>query len=451
MTETANAATDAHSDVPVKHEVYWRDTEPVRPGPPLREDVRCDVAVVGGGYTGMWTALFLKQADPSLEIHLLEADHAGAGASGHNDGFVSPAIGSSPGALIHRFGLERATLAHTVVGRSITELRRFCAEYDVDAELETTGQLRVAADRHQLRLLERDRDLLEQLDGRRSIERLGAADARERVDSPAIVGAFTTDGALLNPHKLARGLLRVVRELGVHVHESTPVTALRRAAGGHVLTTPYARVTAAKVLLATNAHQHRFAAFRRTVVPVWRYAAVTRPLTEPELKSVHWPDREGFVEAGNLAVVARLTADNRLLVGGGGADHSGHGHPSATAALRGVLARYFPRWRDIPFSHAYAGRVAVTRERVPHVGGTGDGIFYGYGYGGNEISVAHTAAKSLRDLILGRDSVYTNLLFVNGAEKRFPPAPFTLLGSRAVAGALAVQDRYPRLIRARIV
>jgi glycine/D-amino acid oxidase-like deaminating enzyme len=446
--------------VPVKHEIYWRETEPVTPGPALREDVRCDVAIIGGGYTGMWTAFHLKQADPSLEIHILEAEFAGAGASGHNDGFMTPTIGHSLSALIHRFGAERAKLAYTVVGKSMLELRRFCGKYDVDAELEPTGYLQVASNPNQMRLLERDLGLIEQLGGgQTSIELLDVADARERVDSPAIVGAFKVGGALINPHKLARGLLRVVRDLGVHVHESTRVTAMRRTAGGHVLTTPYARVTAPKVLLATNAYQHQFAPLQRKVVPVWSYAAVTRPLTEDELKSVHWPDREGFVEAGNFIVFGRLTAENRLLFGGGRADyHYGRDmderkhidSPSATAALRGVLARYFPRWRDIPFSHTYGGCVAITREMVPHVGDTGDGIYYAHGYCGNGISVTHTAAKSLRDLILGRDSTYTNLLFVNGAEKGFPPEPFSFLGSKVVTSALAVQDRYPNLIRAQI-
>ena len=459
MTETANAVTDAPANVPVKHEIYWRDTEPVTPGPALREDVHCDVAIIGGGYTGLWTAYYLKQADPSLEIHVLESEYAGAGASGHNDGFMTPTIGHSLSALIHRFGTERAKLAYSMVGRSMLELRRFCRKHDVDAELEPTGYLQVASNRNQLRLLERDLDLIEQLGGQQSIELLGAAAARERVDSPAIVGAFEVGGSLINPHKLARGLFRVVRDLGVHIHESTTVTAMRRVAGGHVLTTPYARVTAPKVLLATNAYQHQFADLRRKVVPVWSYAAVTRPLTDRELAQVHWPDREGFVEAGNFIVFGRLTAENRLLFGGGRADyHYGRDmdesrhidSPAATAALRGVLSRYFPQWQDIPFSHTYGGCVAITREMVPHVGSTGDGVFYAHGYCGNGISVTHTASKSLRDLILERDSVYTDLLFVNGKERTFPPEPIAFLGSKVVTRALAVQDRYPHLVRAQI-
>ncbi|WP_051773439.1 NAD(P)/FAD-dependent oxidoreductase [Saccharothrix sp. NRRL B-16314] len=458
MTQTV--VPDSAAGVPVKHEIYWRETEPVVPGPPLREDVRCDVAIIGGGYTGMWTAFFLKQAEPSLEIHILEAEFAGAGGSGHNDGFMTPTIGHSLGALIHRFGPERAKLAYSVVGKSMLELRRFCSKYNVDAGFEPTGYFQVASNRHQMRLLERDIDLVHSLGGSGTIELLDAAQARERIDSPAIHGAFKVGGALINPHRLSRGLYRVVTEMGVHVHESTRVTAMRETGGEHVLTTPHARVTAPNVLLATNAYQHQFAAFRHKVVPVWSYAAVTQPLTDAQLKMVHWPEREGFVEAGNFIVFGRLTTDNRLLFGGGRAtyhykrdmDEGKHiANAKATMTLRRVLARYFPQWRDVPFSHAYGGCVAITREMVPHVGSMGNGVFYAHGYCGNGISVTHTAGKSLRDLILRRDTAYSNLLFVNGAEKGFPPEPVSYLGSKAVTSLLAVQDRFPNIIRAQIV
>jgi glycine/D-amino acid oxidase-like deaminating enzyme len=459
VSDTVSPAIDAPSGVPVKHEIYWRDTEPVVPGPPLREDITCDVAIIGGGYTGMWTAFFLKQANPSLEIHILEAEFAGAGASGHNDGFMTPTIGHSLGALIHRFGPERAKLAYSVVGKSMLELRRFCTKYGVDAELEPTGYYQVASNKHQLRLLKRDIELIGMLGGAGSIDLLDAKQAQECIGSPAIVGAFKVGGALINPHKLARGLSRVVRELGVHIHESTKVTAMRKTAAGHVLTTPYARVTAPKILLATNAHQHQFGSFQRKVVPVWSYAAVTRPLTDEELSAVHWPDRAGFVEPGNFIVFGRLTVDNRLLFGGGRAvyhygrdmDEAKHIHrPSSAVALHQVLERYFPQWKHVPFSHEYGGCVAITREMVPHIGSAGNGIFYGHGYCGNGIAVTHAAAKSLRDLILGRDSTFTKLLYVNGSEKGFPPEPLSYLGGRAITGALAMQDKYPNLIRAQI-
>ncbi len=444
----------------VKHEIYWRETEPVQPGPPLDHDVSCDVCIIGGGYTGMWTAHFLKQADPSLSIHILEADYAGAGASGHNDGFMTPTIGHSLGALVHTFGPERAKLAYSVVGRSMLELDRFCRKHNVDAEFERNGYFSVASNDGQRRLLERDLELAASLGGNNSLELIEGAAARERIGSAEVKAAFKVGGALINPHKLARGLARVIREQGVQLHERTKATGFTTTSAGHVVSTPRGKVTAQKLLLATNAYQHQFAQFRHQVIPVWSYAAVTEPLTDAQLAQVHWPDREGFVEASNFIVFARFTAQNRLLFGGGRANyHFGRDmredrhidNASATQALRGVLARYFPAWRDLPFSHAYGGCVAITREFVPHVGTLGDDVFYAHGYCGNGISVTHAASKSLRDLILGRDSTYTNLLYVNGRERGFPPEPFTYLGGQGLSTLLALQDRYPGLIGKQLV
>ncbi|MGX1772619.1 NAD(P)/FAD-dependent oxidoreductase [Nocardia brasiliensis] len=460
MTDIAPAPAALSGSVPVKHEIYWRETEPVVPGPPLRGDVACDVCIIGGGYTGLWTAHFLKQAEPGISIHILEADYAGAGASGHNDGFVTPTIGHSLGALIHRFGAERSKLAYAAVGKSMLELGRFCTRYGVDAELEPAGYYQVATDDDQIRLLERDIELAALLGAKSGLDLLDRDAARAKIDSPAIRAAFKVGGALINPHRLARGLYRVVTAAGVQVHERTQALRVQAAPAGYQVTTAQGRVTASRVLYATNAYQHQFAEFRRKVVPVWSYAAVTQPLTDAQLRQVRWPDREGFVEAGNFIVFGRLTAQNRLLFGGGRADYhfrrdmdeARHiDSPRATAALRAVLARYFPMWRDIPFSHTYGGCVAITREVVPHVGAFGDGRFYAHGYCGNGIALTHTAGKALRDLILDRDTSYSNLLFVRGKEKLFPPEPLSFLGAKAVSAVLAAQDRHPKLIRGQFV
>ncbi|MGV9674201.1 NAD(P)/FAD-dependent oxidoreductase [Nocardia sp. NPDC003482] len=457
MTDIAPAPTGTA----VKHEIYWRETESVTPGPPLREDLRCDVCIVGGGYTALWTAHFLKKADPRLEIVIVEEDYAGAGASGHNDGFVTPTIGHSLGALVHRFGTERAKLAYAAVGKSILELNRFCAKQGIDAEFESAGYYQVASNPDQIRLLERDLELAARLGAQSGLDLLDRTRARDRIGSPAIEAAVKVGGALINPHRLARGLFRVVTALpGVSLYEQTRALAVEPVAGGHVVRTPQADVTATKVLYATNAYQHQFAEFRRKVVPVWSYAAVTRPLTDDELGAVHWPEREGFVEAGNFIVFGRLTAGNRLLFGGGRAHYRFRrdmdvprniDNPDASEALHAVLRRYFPMWQHVPFTHTYGGCVAITREVVPHVGALGDGRFYAHGFCGNGIALTHTTGKVLRDLILGRDTSYSNLLFVHGKEKPFPPEPLAFLGAGALSSVLAAQDRHPRLIRRQIV
>jgi glycine/D-amino acid oxidase-like deaminating enzyme len=460
MVEIDSAPARSRTAGPVKHVPYWWETETVEPGPPLEGVVRCDVCIVGAGFTGLWTAHQLKLADPSLDVQIVEAEHAGAGASGHADGFITPTIGHSLGSLVHQFGAERARVAYSVVGRSIVEIGRFCKKYGVDAELEPNGYYQVAAHPNQMRWLERDIELVNRLGARTAPELLSAQQAREHIDSPAIHGAFKVGGALVNPRRLTRGICRVVREQGVPVHEGTPALSIERTSAGHVVTTPRGRIVADKLVVATNAYQRQFDRFRDKVKPTWSYAVVTEPLTDEQLAQVRWPGREGFVEARNVILFGRLTRHNRLLIGGGPVSYHYAGRADedrhvrnlgVTTVLRETLARYFPAWADLRITHAYGGCIAMTRDMVPHVGTNGDGIYYGYGYCGNGTAVTHTVGKVLRDLILGRDSAYTNLLFVRGKEKSYPSEPVAYLGTRVQSALMTLQDRYPSLIKGQLV
>jgi glycine/D-amino acid oxidase-like deaminating enzyme len=447
-------------NAPVKYAPYWWDTAPAMPGPPLTGDVRCDVAIVGGGFTGLWTAHQLKLARPELDVQVIEAEHAGAGASGHADGFITPTIGHSLGALVGRFGSDRAKVAYSVVARSILEIGRFCRKYGVDAELDPRGYLQVASTSEQIRWLERDIELADRLGAAGSAKLMDAAEARSRIDSPAIHGAIKVAGALVNPRRLVRGIFRVVGEQGVPIHEQTRALSIERTAAGHVVATPQGRITAPKLVLGTDAYQHQFRRFRDKVKPFWSYAAVSEPLTEEQLASMHWPDREGFVEARNVIVFGRLTRTNRLLIGGGpapyfyGRDMDERRHmrnPAATRVLRETLGRYFPQWKDLHFTHEYGGCIGMTRDFVPHVGSTEDGVYYAYGYCGNGTALSHTIGKILRDLVLERKSAYTNLLFVDGIEPSYVPEPLSYLGVRTHSTLMSLQDRYPKLVRRQMV
>ncbi|MFL6130077.1 MAG: NAD(P)/FAD-dependent oxidoreductase [Mycobacteriales bacterium] len=438
-----------------RHTVYWRDTEPVHPGPPLAGDVRCDVAIVGAGYTGMWTAYYLKKAEPTLDVQIVEAGYAGSGASGHGDGFVTPTIGHSLASVVHAYGTERAKLAYSVVGRSIVELGRFCRSNGIDAEFEPGSYLQVATTGAQRRRLEADIALIERMGAGKPPELLERDRVRQVMDSPAVLAGFLVGGALVNPHRLSRGLSRVLRQTGVRIHERTPAVEVRSSGSGHTVITPGGTVRAPRLLYATNAYQHRFAPFRSKVRPFWSYAAVTEPLTGEQLAQLHWPGREGFVEARNLVLFGRLTAGNRLLVGGGppvtyyGNDMADGrmDNRAATALLRRTLARYFPAWRDVRFTHAYGGCVDMTPDLVPHVGSLGDGSFFAHGYCGNGVATSNTVGKVLRDLILDRRSAYTDLLFVGDQRRGYPAEPLAYLAERARWALLGLQDRWPGRLR----
>lgn len=460
MTREADDLIDtgtSHQDgarpaIGLRRRIYWRDTLAVVPGPPLdSSSVRCDVCIVGGGYTGLWTAHFLAQADPSLDILVLEADYAGAGASGHNDGFVTPTVGHSLQNVVRRFGPDAAADAYRAVGRSIAELGRFCRQHSVDAQLEPSGFYLVAVDDRQRARIDRDREIAAQLGARVGALHLEGDEARARIGSPLIRSALKMGGALVNPHMLARGLLHVVQGQGVTVHEQTRVTALHRRGDGWDVTTPTGGARADKVVVATNAYQHAFPQFRRQVLPVWSYAMVTEPLDDAVAARVTWPERAGLVEAKDFITAGRFTADNRILWAGGhapyfyGRDMSDRHmtHHRVERELRESFQRFFPQWADVRFEYAYGGCVAMTRDLVPHVGALGHGMFYGYGYCGNGIALCHVAGKALRDLVLDQDSFYRNLLFVDGREPRFPPEPLSFLAVRGYSRLLRVREKSP--------
>jgi glycine/D-amino acid oxidase-like deaminating enzyme len=438
---------------PVRHQIYWRETEPVEPTPPLTAPVRADVCVIGAGYTGLWTAHYLKKAEPEIEIHVVEARYAGSGASGHGDGFITPTIGHNLASFVDAYGTEGAQLAYSVVSRSILEVQRFAHKHSIDAQIEPTGYLNIAANPGQMRFLERDLDLISKL-GATPPELLNANRAREYIGSNAIYGAFKVGGALVNPHRLVRGLCRVVCDQGVHIHEYSPAIRVERSGSRFVVTTPRGQVTADRLVYATNAYQHQFPQFRGMVRPFWSYAVVTEPLTDEQLAQVHWPSREGFVEARNFIMFARLTAQNRLLIGGGPAPyHYGQDmderhmrNLTATSTFRCMISRYFPEWRNLRFTNAYGGCLDMTPDLVPHVGALSDGVFYAHGYCGNGVALTNTVGKVLRDRILNIDSTYRNLLFVNEQNKHYPAEPLAWLGIRAKSAWMTFQDRYPRLL-----
>ena len=429
-----------------KNSIYWWDTEPVVPGPPLEGTRRADVCIVGAGYTGMWTAYFLKRAEPSLEVALVERSWAGSGASGHNDGYAMTLLDMSHHHLVRRHGPERAGAAHEAVARSVIEIGEFCAEHDVDAEYERNGFVSLAFNDGQMWRLEKDLEAAGAMGSGEDFALHEGEDARAIVGSPILRGALREGrGALINPQKLARGLARVLDDIGVRIHERSPA----KEVSSGLVTTERGAVEAERIVVATNAYQHTIEQFRDRVVPIWSYAMVTEPLTDEQLGRVTWPGREGFEDKRNFITIGRFTADNRVVWGGRlapyyrGNDmdvhHARNDH--VFDQLRGAWAEYFPMWSDVRFAYAYGGCVAITGTFLPYVGTLGGGVYYGYGYNGHGVAPSHTVGRTLADLVLGRDGEYTDLVFVDQKESRLPGEPLRYLGTRLTTALLERQDR----------
>jgi len=428
---------------------FWLGTRPYSPGSPLQGDLDVDVAIIGGGFTGLASAHFLKEADPGLRIAVLEAEVAGFGASGRNAGFSMTKIGMMHSITATRFGKSRALEAHEYADRAVTLVRDLVKTLGFDCDYEHPGFLWVAtSERYRKRLL-KEIALVHRL-GITGIQLIDGAELRARVDSPRYVGGawWEPNCGLLNPAKLAWSWRDRVAAEGVQVYESTPVQGVDRVAGRQVVVTPGGKVTARTVVYATNAWSHLFPPFASKQVPVWTYIVLTEPLTDAQLDSIGWRGREGVEDFRDLVHYYRLTPDNRLLMGGrdvGLGDGRTMAHDlddSVFEALRRDVRALFPGLRDVRFSHAWGGPVSATLDMFPALGYVGgkDAV-YAFGCVGHGVSTTHLHGQVIRDLVLERDTDLTDVFFVNRRVVPFPPGPLGHRTAQGIAGFMRWEDR----------
>lgn len=427
---------------------YWLHAAgPYEPSPPLDGDLRVDVAIVGGGYTGLWTAHFLKEADPGLDVAVLEQEVVGYGGSGRNGGFAMTVLDYSLHHLVTNYGLDRARAAHEAVARSVAAIGEFAEKHGFDCEYERTGFLAMASSPGQARRIHLDLEAAEKL-GLEDWTYLDRKAVRAEVDSPLFeCGVFEPTCALLQPAKLVRGIKDAVISEGTRVFERTPVTAVEPGPTTLVLT-PTGTVRADKVVLATNPWTFRFPMIGLRALPLYTYILLTEPLTEEQLSRIGWERRQGLENRQNYLNYFRITRESRLMWGGEARYFYGPSidvrHDRDAEAFRtieGELRRTFPQLSDVGVEYRWGGPIAVTDVFLPAFGTVpGTGVHYGYGYSGHGVAPSHTGGQILRDLVLGRDSEHTNLVMVREARK-FPPEPATFLGERVSRRALKKQDR----------
>jgi glycine/D-amino acid oxidase-like deaminating enzyme len=422
------------------------------PGPasgPATGHRRVDIAIVGGGFTGLWTALALLETDPSLRVAVLEAERVGWGASGRNGGFCEASLthGLSNGLLHYP---EEIDILETEGKRNLAELVAFVREEGIDAELEATGTLSVATRPHEVAELGAYVELGERHgSGLRFLDR----DAiRAEVHSPrwlAGVRAGPEHCVMVNPAKLAWGLAEAARRRGAAVHEQSRVTGIRRRAGGVTLDIAGGgRVEAAHALVATSAYSGWMRRLVPLFVPIYDYVLMTEPLSPAQLESIGWCGREGMSDAGNQFHYFRLSADNRILWGGYDAIyHRGNRvvpeHDQRPATFERLAAHFgaaFPQLSGIRFTHRWGGAIdTTTRFTVTFGEALGGRVHYALGYTGLGVGASRWGGGILRDLVLRPDSPLLDLRFVRSTPLPIPPEPVRTptveIMRRAVIGA----------------
>jgi len=439
-------ADSTASDTNYRERSFWLDSSSYRPEPALSGDLTVDVAIVGGGFTGLATAYFLKRTRPDLKVALLESDVIGFGASGRNAGFSMTLFGFSLSLTALRFGRQKAREAHLYMERAVDLVRELVEEHEIDCDYEHAGFLRVATSARLARRIEHELELARSL-GLQGLTWLDHAELQRRVRSPLYLGAWWEPRCgLLNPAKLAWGMKRVIAAQGTQIYERTPVTRIQRKQQ-IVLETTCGTVVADKVVLATNAYSHLLPGMRRKQIPVFTHIVLTEPLSPEILAEIGWEGREGIEDARNLVHYYRLTADNRLLMGGSSVtfaygrrmerDHN----PRTFAALEDNIRRTFPALQDVALTHRWGGPVSVPVDLTPAIGALGDGrVIYSIGCVGHGVSLTHLNGWTIADLLLGQETERTRVFFVNRRTIPWPPEPFRFVLSQAIKGVLELQD-----------
>jgi len=425
----------------------WLDTYGTyTPSPPLETSLSVDVAIIGGGFTGLATAHELKRADPQLKVVVLEAQEIGYGSSGRNGSFAMTVIGLGIGVTALLKGKDFLQRAHTYMMEAVDGLDQLIIEHDLECDRIRPGFLRVATTKAYVKRIQHDIELINAL-GFEDIEWLDREAVHERVNSPHYLGALWEPRlVLINPLKLVREEKRLAVNLGADVFEYTPVLEVN-SQPTFQLKTPKGTIKAEKVVFATNAYSHLFPELKRKQIPSFTYMLATEPLTSEQLDPIGWQGREGVEDARNLIHYYRLTPDNRLVMGGGPVGLTwankltADGNPRAWEHLEEHIHFLFPSLRNVAITHRWGGPFSVTLNLVPALGFVGDErAVYSLGCIGHGVSLSHRNAQVIRDLILEKDGAGDDCPFLNQRVIPWPPEPLRLAAAYGIRSYLLVED-----------
>ena len=454
QSKKAEASARAASALaPARPVSYWLD-QPDAPAvePALTGRVRTDLAVIGGGFTGLWTALQAKEADPGRDVVLVEARAVAWAGTGRNGGFCAASLTHGLSNGEDRFPAELATLER-LGRRNLDEIEKTVARYDIDCDFARTGELAVATQPWQVDGLRETADLAARLGADARL--LDGEAARAELNSPTYLGGlWDADGcATVDPARLAWGLRRACLDAGVRLFEHTPVRSVAHedaAAGGLRLVTPGGHITAHRVALATGALAPLLRRLRYYLIPVYDYVLMTEPLSVAQLARIGWAHRQGVGDSANQFHYYRLTSDNRILWGGYDAIYYYGGKVSAAhdqrpATFRKLAEHFFatfPQLDGVRFSHKWGGVIDTCSRFCAFFGTTHQGrLAYAAGYTGLGVGASRFGGRVLLDLLAGEPTELTALELVRTKPTPFPPEPLRSAGVQLTRWSLARADQ----------
>lgn len=430
--------------------VFWLDrTDPPQPADTLNGRTTADLVVVGSGFTGLWTALIAAEADPGRRITVIEAETAAFGASGRNGGFCEASLTHGLANGLAHWPDEIDTLLR-LGDENLDALMDAIDRYAIDCDAERTGTMDIAVEPWQV----------DELNGlAEASSRLGVDHAmldtqaiRAEVDSPTYLAGLwqRTGAAMVDPARLAWGLQRAARSLGVVFHENSPVRSIEKSGTGVELHTDGGRVKADRAVVATNAYRKPLPKIRRHVIPVYDHVLMTEPLSADQWSAIGWGNRQGLADAGNQFHYYRRTADGRILWGGydvlyhfgGRVGPSVEHHAPTTRRLAENFFHTFPQAEGLRFTHRWSGPIASTTRFTCAWGTTHAGrVSWAAGYTGLGVGASRFGARVALDLADGIRSERTQLQMVRKRPFPFPPEPARWLAVQATRAAIKRADR----------
>jgi glycine/D-amino acid oxidase-like deaminating enzyme len=431
---------------------YWLETveDDLTPRLPLSGSQTVDVAILGAGLTGLWTAYYLLQHDPSLKVAIVEKEITGFGASGRNGGWLSPGFPVSLGELERRFGRELAVDLYQAMVHSVEESLRVLEVEGIDADQEQAGSIRFARGPHQLPSVDASLRTYERLGLAEYAQSLDAAAVADRVRiTQALKGIYNPVTANVHPAKMVRGLARAVERHGGTIYEQTRVIDYETGAFPRLMTA-HGDVRAKVVVLAGEAYLSQLSGQSRSVVPLYSLISLTEPLSDARWDQIGWKQRWCIGSSRQTVDYLSRTKDGRIAVGGRGAPyHFGSSikdqydqHPATHRALQDMAREWFPVLEGVQFTHSWGGPLAMPRDWMPSMSyRPAEGIAWARGYTGQGVATSNLSGRVLADLIGGRESDVTHLPPVNYENPNWEPEPLRWLGIRFVQSGFAEIDR----------
>ena len=425
---------------------WWHEIGAPTPRDPLPGNLTCDVAIVGAGYTGLWTAYYLKQANPGLDIAVIEQQHVGYGASGRNGGWLTNAITGGRTQYEPSHGKDAAERFQRTMNETVDEVIRVCEVEGIDADIKKGGEFNVAytpAQETRIRAFAREEARWKHTD----LELLEAPEATNKI---AVAGTraavWHPHAARIQPAKLAAGLARAVERLGVTIYERTTVSEITP----RTVVTDRGTVTAEYVVRATEGFTANLKGLRRLWLPMNSSLIATEPLSQSVWDDINWSQGEVLGDFAHVYMYAQRTADDRIAFGGRGVpyrfgsrtDNDGTTQEVTARTLSTLLYRFFPQTYGARIDHLWSGVLGVPRDWAATVGLDREtGMAWGGGYVGTGVTSTNLAGRTIADLITGEASEITTLPWVNHRVRKWEPEPLRWIATKGLYTAYGMADK----------